>query len=189
MTVNLGLTLAEFLEELPDPMREARFALTRAVMTGDLEARLIEYVRLRSAKINECKFCQAIGFPEEQKIAQIRDPEEAEGLTERERLALILCDRLNLDPESIDQPFFERLRQEFSVPEILELAYAIKWLGMLQSLNDLFEVQADAAVADAVHQMVYGEASVDRSHPYFERKDGMRQSRDRVLESESGRRE
>lgn len=178
MTVNLGATLVEFLEQLPEPMREARFAFTRAVMTGTLEARLIEYVRLRSANINDCKFCLAVGFPEEQKIAQIRDPEEAEGLTKRERLALLLCDRLNLDPESIDQAFFERLRTQFSASEIVELAYATKWLGMLQSLNDLFEVQADAAVSDAVDQMVYGEPSMDRSHPYFERKTAMKESRD-----------
>jgi alkylhydroperoxidase family enzyme len=180
MTVGLNLSLVEFLEELPEPMRDARHALTRAVYTGELEPRLVEYVRLRSADINQCKFCLAIGFAEEQKIAQIRDPETAEGLTERERLAVIFCDRLNLDPESIDDAFFERMRQHFSQSEVVELAYAVKWIGMLQALNDLFEVEADAAVADAVDEMVYGEGSVDQSHPYFERKEAMKRERDRT---------
>lgn len=180
MTVHLNMTLVEFLEQLPDQMRDARFALTRAVYTSEtLEPRLMEYVRLRSADINECKFCLAIGFAEEQTIARIRDPETAEGITERERLAIILCDRLNLDPESIDDDFFGRMRQHFSEPEIIELAYSTKWIGMLQALNDLFAVEADAKVADAVDQMVYGEAPVDRSHPYFARKHAMRDERDR----------
>jgi alkylhydroperoxidase family enzyme len=180
MTVHLNLTLVEFLEGLPEPMRQARHAFTRAVMTGTLEARLVEYVRLRSADINNCQFCLAIGFPEEQKIAQIRDPETATGLTERERLAIIMCDRLNLDPEAIDDAFFARLREHFGESEILELAYATKWIGMLQALNDLFAVEADGAVADAVDELVYGESSVDPSHPYLQRKAAMKRSRDRA---------
>jgi alkylhydroperoxidase family enzyme len=180
MTVHLNMTLVEFLEQLPDQMRDARFALTRAVYTSEtLEPRLMEYVRLRSADINQCKFCLAIGFAEEQTIARIRDPETAEEITERERLAIILCDRLNLDPESIDDDFFGRMRRHFSEPEIIELAYSTKWIGMLQALNDLFAVEADAKVADAVDHMVYGEAPVDRSHPYFARKQAMRDERDR----------
>jgi alkylhydroperoxidase family enzyme len=181
MTVHLNLTLVEFLQQLPERMRDARFALTRAVYTSEtLEPRLMEYVRLRSADINQCKFCLAIGFAEEQTIARIRDPETAEGITERERLAIILCDRLNLDPESIDDAFFARLREQFTEAEIIELAYATKWIGMLQALNDLFAVEADAEVADAVDEMVFDEASVDRSHPFFDRKAAMRDERDRA---------
>ena len=46
-------------------------------------------------------------------------------LTRREKLALKFADKLGGDPQALDEQFFDLLRQEFTEPEIVELAHVI----------------------------------------------------------------
>jgi hypothetical protein len=53
-----GLTLAELLGLLPEPVRRGRLDVTQAIMTdrSSFEPRLRELVRLRSAGLVGCHF-------------------------------------------------------------------------------------------------------------------------------------
>ena len=48
-----------------------------------------------------------------------------EVLTRREKLALKFAEKLGIEPEGLDDDFFTLLRQEFTDPEIVELAHII----------------------------------------------------------------
>lgn len=55
----------------------------------------------------------------EQKISELDG--DGAGFTAREALAVEFAERLATDHRSIDDGFFDRLREHFSEPEILEL--------------------------------------------------------------------
>jgi alkylhydroperoxidase family enzyme len=56
----------------------------------------------------------------EEMIASLVDVESAE-ITERERLAVRFAQRMATDHHSMDDGFFDELRDEFTDPEIFEL--------------------------------------------------------------------
>jgi alkylhydroperoxidase family enzyme len=56
----------------------------------------------------------------EEMIASLADVESAE-ITERERLAVRFAQRMATDHHSMDDDFFDELRDEFTDPEIFEL--------------------------------------------------------------------
>jgi len=56
----------------------------------------------------------------EEMIASLTDVESAE-ITERERLAVRFAQRMATDHHSMDDDFFDELRDEFTDPEIFEL--------------------------------------------------------------------
>ena len=91
-----------------------------------LPERLIELLRLRVAFHNQCRSCMAIRyraplliFP--RPICSLEQPQEADSLDDRERLAVELGDRFACDHLSIDGAFFEQLKTLFSEAEIMEL--------------------------------------------------------------------
>lgn len=59
----------------------------------------------------------------EEKIAQL--DEESNSFSDQERMALEYADRLALDHHSIDDEFFDRLREHFNEAQIVELGMMI----------------------------------------------------------------
>jgi len=57
----------------------------------------------------------------EAEVCSLEQPQEAESLDDRERLAVELGDRFACDHLSIDSAFFEQLKALFSESEIVEL--------------------------------------------------------------------
>lgn len=95
-----------------------------------LPDRLVELVRLRVAFWNQCRSCMATRYGEafrdgltEELVCSLERPEEAEDLTEAERAALAFADRFATDHLSIDDATFDRLREHFGEPEIVELCF------------------------------------------------------------------
>ena len=92
-----------------------------------LPERLIELLRLRVAFHNQCRSCMAIRYRaanadiSEAEVCSLEQPQEAESLDDRERLAVELGDRFACDHLSIDEVFFEQLKILFSEAEIVEL--------------------------------------------------------------------
>jgi alkylhydroperoxidase family enzyme len=92
-----------------------------------LPERLIELLRLRVAFHNQCRSCMAIRYRaasadiSEAEVCSLEQPQEAESLDDRERLAVELGDRFACDHLSIDGTFFEQLKALFSEAEIVEL--------------------------------------------------------------------
>jgi AhpD family alkylhydroperoxidase len=109
-------------------LANALLDLQSALAELSLEPRLTELVRLRVAYHNQCRSCMALrsgaamddGLTEAL-VCELEAPEEAQGLTDRERAALAYADRLSIAHHAIDDALFLRLREHFSETEILEL--------------------------------------------------------------------
>ena len=123
-----GLGLLRVLAQRPDlttAFLDFRSALGAAAR---LPARLVELVRLRVAFPNQCRSCMALrsssaaadGVTEEL-VCSLSAPEEADDLTDREKAALAYADLLATDHLAADDRMFDRLRDHFSEPEIIEL--------------------------------------------------------------------
>lgn len=93
-----------------------------------LPDRLIELVRLRVAFRNQCRSCMAVRYEEgiadgltEELVCSLEHPQEADDLTEAERAAIAFGDLMATNHLAIGDETFDRLREHFSDPEIVEL--------------------------------------------------------------------
>jgi AhpD family alkylhydroperoxidase len=99
-----------------------------------LPRRLVEIIRLRVAFHNQCRSCMAIRYSAavedgvtEGLVCELKKPEDAPNLTEKERVALRYADLLATDHLSIDDKLFDDLRQHYSEPEIIEIGAHIAY--------------------------------------------------------------
>jgi AhpD family alkylhydroperoxidase len=110
-----------------------------------LPTRVREAARMRIAQLNDCTVC----------LAFRADTVKAQGLTEdfychvgvhddgstfstQERLAMDYAERFALDHLSIDDAYMDRLRTEFTDPEILDLTICLSaFLGLGRTLRVL----------------------------------------------------
>lgn len=110
--------------ELGQALREERL----------LPDRLIELVRLRIAFWNQCRSCMAARYEEavadgvtEDLVCSLERPEEADDLSEAERAAIAYGDLMATNHHAIGDSTFERLREHFTEPEIVELCMNVGW--------------------------------------------------------------
>ena len=111
---------------------------------GILERALKEKVILKASLHNECQFCihshraimRMIGIPD----PQIENLEAQEHLTRREALALDYTIRALQDSNRIEESFFDRLQNEFSDEEIVELTFLIGLIQLLNLFNNALQV-------------------------------------------------
>jgi alkylhydroperoxidase family enzyme len=99
---------------------------------GKLPRELKELMRLKLALNNDCspfalkgnerRLCPSPLVPVA-KLSEVDHYEVSEVLSRREKLALKFADKLGSDPTALDQQFFTLLREEFSDPEIVEMAH------------------------------------------------------------------
>ncbi|MEO0032999.1 MAG: hypothetical protein RIS94_2757 [Pseudomonadota bacterium] len=122
------------------PAMAAGFVKFFGALRGDrtLPERLTELMRLRIAFHNQCRSCMAIRYApaaadgvDEALVCSLERPAEAENLTEREKLAIDYGERLATNHLSIDDAYYDRLKQHFSEAEIVELGvFAAICIGM-----------------------------------------------------------
>jgi alkylhydroperoxidase family enzyme len=133
-------------------MGEAVQALSYAVYRkSELPARVREAARMRIAHINDCMVCRGWRIPrlaeqgvDEELYAHVEQP-DAGSYSEPERLAIEYAERFALDHRSIDDAFFDRLREHFTDAEILDLTICIGdflAFGRLTMVLDLDEACA-----------------------------------------------
>ena len=100
---------------------------------GKLPRELKELVRVKLARNNDCSPYSVrsdhVGrhshtLPSA-KSAEVDHYEVSEVLTRREKLALKFADKLGSDKQALDDQFFDLLHQEFTEPEIVELAHVV----------------------------------------------------------------
>ena len=113
-----------------------------------LPERLIELVRLRVAFHNQCRSCMAIRYAiaadsvDETLVCSLERPEQAENLSERERVALEFADRFATDHLSITDQRFAALRAHFDEAETMELLLHLALyvgMGRLAATLDMTE--------------------------------------------------
>lgn len=128
-----GLKIFAHKQEVFAPIWSAYINLLE---NGKVERGLKELVRLKIAQNNDCApyvvksrgtraSYQSGADLTAEKIAAVDHYEVSEVLTRREKLALKFAEKLGVEPEALDDDFFALLRQEFTDPEIVELAHII----------------------------------------------------------------
>ncbi len=145
---------------VPDgPGGEAAMIWTLRPPLGDMVERMIrgayqqsvlppeerELARMRIAQINDCIACSDFRAPSvveaavaPELYANVAAYATFPGYTARQRLAIEYAERFATDHGSIDDGFFERLRDCFSDPEILDLTLCVAvFLGLGRSLSVL----------------------------------------------------
>lgn len=110
-------------------LSEAMSAFNRALRANRrLPERLIELVRLRIAFHNQCRPCMSIRYGEalddgltEDVVCSLERPQEGQGMTEAERVAVSFADRFASNHLSIDSGLLAKLSEHFDAGEIAEL--------------------------------------------------------------------
>jgi AhpD family alkylhydroperoxidase len=131
-------------------MGAAVAGLSHAVYSESiLPARVKEVARMRIAQINGCVVCMGWRIPElaeqgvtEELYAGVEGAANDPQYSVQERLAVEYAEKFALDHRSIDDAFYDRLKEQFTDPEILDLTICIgNWVafGRLTMLLDLDE--------------------------------------------------
>lgn len=81
-------------------------------------------------------------------------PKSGESLTEREAVAVQLAERMALDPHTVDDEFFSRLKEHFSEDEIVEMVYACSIFNWGNKFNITMHMDSDGT-SEYEHGMVY----------------------------------
>ncbi len=108
---------------------------------GGLERGILEKVILRVSQLHECQFCvnshldmmTSLGIS-----TNLSDPSQS---TEREKLANQYAELVTRNSNRVPDAFFDRLRGQFSEPEIVELTFAIGFITMLNRFNNSLGVR------------------------------------------------
>jgi AhpD family alkylhydroperoxidase len=112
---------------------QAMLGLERFVRNCGIEHPLLELVKTRASQINKCAYCidmhtkdaRAAGETE-QRLYALSAWRETPFFTERERAALEWTEVLTLISENdVPDELFERVRQQFSEQELVNLSLAI----------------------------------------------------------------
>lgn len=126
------------------PVFEAFFA------KGIVEPHIFEMMRLKTGQINDCAYCQTVRTASVQDTVSAkedalfeRQPEPSEHLTEREAVAVQFAERIALDPHTVDDKFWGKLKGVFTDEEIVELVFASGIFNWGNKFN--ITMQMDAA--------------------------------------------
>jgi alkylhydroperoxidase family enzyme len=148
----------------PELLRRAAamFAYFLAGQGGLIEPPLLELMRLSGANLNACTYCATVrlqpvkeqveprepglglrdisGMSKAQAVTALRGALDTAAFTPREAAALMLVDRIVVDPHLVDDALFAELRRHFSDEEIIELVCAsslFSWAGTLNTVVHL----------------------------------------------------
>jgi AhpD family alkylhydroperoxidase len=119
---------------------------------SQLPVREREAARVRIAQLNDCRICRdyrarsaRAGGATEELYAHVADAHAGGVYTEREQLAIEFAERFVIEPTSLDDDFFARIRGPFADEEILDLAICCgAFLGLGRVLAVL-GIEPDAA--------------------------------------------
>lgn len=136
-----------------------------------LPDRVHELARLRIAFHNQCRSCMAYRYVPEDEVPEdlvcsLEKPHESEDLTDAERMALEYADRLATNHLSIDDAFYDRLREHYSEAEIVELGVNMALcvgFGRLESTWDMVDELPERFTERGVVITPWGEGDVIRT--------------------------
>ena len=140
--ISLGQPPSEMFQTLairPDILA-AMSGLGEAVYPGGLlERPLKERVIVEISRLNECQYCTGSHTGTMQRLGIETAP--AEGLTQRERLALAYTRAALADANRVPDALFAELQSAFSGGEIVELTFLIGLTGLLNLFNNCLQVR------------------------------------------------
>ena len=112
---------------------------------GLLERRVKELVIITASQTNECQFCTSSHCDLVDIANIVQDPlvliERHESLVPRERVAIALTRAVMTDSNHIPEPLARELHEHFTDPELVELAFLIGYINMLNLFNNALDVR------------------------------------------------
>jgi AhpD family alkylhydroperoxidase len=112
---------------------------------GLLERRIKELVIITASQGNACQFCEsfhcdlvALTKLIDEPRAVVADPS---ALAPRERLAVELTRAAAHDSNNVPQALMAQVHEHFSDPELVELAFLIGYINMLNLFNNVLQVR------------------------------------------------
>jgi alkylhydroperoxidase family enzyme len=101
-------------------------------------------VIITASQTNECQFCVsshcdlvAIADIVAEPLALVADPS---GLVPRERLAVEFTQAAMHDSNAVPEPLMAAIHEQFSEAEVVELAFLVGYITMLNTFNNLLGV-------------------------------------------------
>jgi uncharacterized peroxidase-related enzyme len=134
--------------------------------TGTLPTKLKELVIVRTSQMNACEYCLAshsllakkLGYSAEQ-IDGLPHFEERTDLTDREKAALRLAERLTRNERPLTEPELAELKHFFDEGEIVELMAASGLFNYFNRFNNLLAMEPTAPAATAATALAAAEAN------------------------------
>jgi len=128
------------------PLLEAMEALGTAVYpSGSLPRELKELIILQSSINNSCQFCVNSHIDIAKGLGISDDPvgmlEDRATLLPAYKSALAYLDAIFEDSNRVPDSVFDRLRDHYSEPEIVELTFLIGYINMLNWFNNALQVE------------------------------------------------
>jgi alkylhydroperoxidase family enzyme len=112
---------------------------------GLLERRVKELVIITASQANECQFCESshcdlVGIADiiDEPLRVVADPS---GLEPRERLAVEFTKASMHDSNAVPEPLMAAVHEHFTDPELVELAFLVGYITMLNVFNNLLAVR------------------------------------------------
>lgn len=135
--------------------------------SGTLSQKLIELVRVRMAYHTQCRTCMTMRFQEcledgltQDMVCSLEKPQEATNLTPQERKAIEYCDKFATDWLSIDDKYFDEMRQLFTESEIVQL-------GMVCALHlGTGRLMASYAITEDLPEAMQGTSGDHKFKPW-----------------------
>ena len=112
---------------------------------GLLERSVKELVVIETSRANACQFCRDSHVVVAKMLGISEDPiralDDPQTLAAREQLAVEYVGAVVKDSNRVPDELFERLRAQFTEPEIVELTFLIGFIDMLNLFNNALEVR------------------------------------------------
>jgi alkylhydroperoxidase family enzyme len=112
---------------------------------GLLERRVKELVIITASQANECQFCESshcdlVGIADiiDAPLAVVADPSDLEP---RERIAVEYTRAALQDSNAVPEPLMHEVHEHFTDPELVELAFLVGYITMLNVFNNLLAVR------------------------------------------------
>ena len=119
-----------------------------------LPKRYLEIALVAVSRLNECTYCVAHHAPRlvdqglsPATVAGILEP-ECEGLDETDRLVRDFAVEVTMQPQTMRDGIFDRLKQHFSEEQIVELTLRIALCGFFNRFNDALQIGMEDGVLE-----------------------------------------
>lgn len=167
VAAKVNLAFGGIMQHIPKAAKYLVAVKAATKHSGTLSQRLIELVRIRMAYHTQCRTCMTIRFEEgveegldQAAICALERPQEAENLTPQERMAIEYCDKFALDWLTIDDQYFNKMREHFTEAEIVQL-------GLVCALHlGTGRLMASYAVTEELPETMQGPSGDHRYKPW-----------------------
>ncbi len=117
---------------------------------GVLPRRSLELALVAVSRLNECEYCVAHHGPmlavegmSADGVRSVLDYEDHPEMDDADRLVVEYARAVTLEPNRVRDSLFERLREHFDEPQIVELTWRIALCGAFNRFNDVLQLEIE----------------------------------------------